>query len=179
MQLAVQLDLDPTTSSAIDRISAELEHHDGLETVRQIGDVPHLSLAIYDDFPPAELAAKVAGFAATLTPVPLRLANIGIFTGIRSVLFLGLVVTEPLLALHRECHRILSPFRSRCSEHFRPGAWIPHVTLAMNVTPDTVPACVGAVAANWTPADATLDAVRLIRFRPVETLYLQPLAPKM
>ena len=62
----------PPTSSAIDRISAELEHHDGLETVRQIGDVPHLSLAIYDDFPSAELAAKVAGFAATLTPVPLR-----------------------------------------------------------------------------------------------------------
>jgi 2'-5' RNA ligase len=87
------------------------------------------------------------------------------------VLFLGPVVTEELLALHRHFHDAFASFAGSCGEHYRPGLWVPHVTLAINAEIAALQKAIAEVAEHWTPASMQLDAIRLIRFRPVQTIY--------
>lgn len=156
--LVVQLDLDAMTASSIDQVSGALEGYVGVETIRQLGSVPHVSLAVYDDFVLGKLPDDLAAFAKTLSALPLKLVNLGIFTGSRNVLFAAPVVTEQLLAIHQRFHQTFTTVGS-CSEHFRPGAWVPHVTLAMNMSLEILPDCVGELPRSghrsrpsWTPS---------------------------
>jgi hypothetical protein len=95
MPFTVQLDLDAHTEAALGALADRVAKISDLETVRQIGDVHHLSLGVYGELPVDLLVPKLARFAATLRPMDVRIANLGIFPG--GVLFLGLVVTVELL----------------------------------------------------------------------------------
>lgn len=41
---------------------------------------------------------------------------------------------EALLEIHRNIHAEIDP--ALCREHYRPGSWTPHCTLAMRTLPD-------------------------------------------
>jgi 2'-5' RNA ligase len=171
----LQLDVDSETNARLDVIAEELDRISGLETVRRIGDVHHVSLGVYDDVAVERFVADVAAFAKTLEPIAIRLASIGIFSGAKNVLHLGLVVTEDLLLLHRRFHDVLSAHAGSCRDHYLPGAWVPHVTLAVDIEAAALEEAVAVVRQIWQPCDARLDAIRFIRVRPVETLYLRAL----
>jgi 2'-5' RNA ligase len=153
------------------RLSEQLEGISDLETVLGIGDVHHVSLAVYEDLPAQRFATDLARFAEAVQPITVRLANIGIFAGARSVLFLSPVVTEQLLALHHRFHDAFGAFAGSCWEHYRPGRWVPHVTLAMNAASPSLQKAVTEVTTRWKPLEIQLDAIRLVRFRPVHTIY--------
>jgi 2'-5' RNA ligase len=171
MPFTVQLDLHAAGASEIAKLSERLERIPNLETVPRIGDVHHISLAVYEDLSVDRFLPDLAKFAAGVRPIVVQLANLGIFSGIRSVLFLGPVVTEELLALHRNFHDAFASFAGSCWEHYRPGLWVPHVTLALNAEIAALQKAIAEVAEHWTPASMQLDAIRLIRFRPVQTIY--------
>ncbi len=92
----------------------------------------HVTLAILpDDAPVAELRSVLASIASGLAPVPIKLCGFGLFPGPPAILWLATVVTPALLALHSE-------LQAACAElephpHTRPGAWVPHFTLADNL----------------------------------------------
>jgi 2'-5' RNA ligase len=178
MHFAAQLDLDQGTSARLEEIADRLDQIAGLETVRRIGNVHHVSLGVYDEVEADRFSAALAQFAETVEPIAIRLANIGIFPGARSVLYLGPVVTESLLALHWRLHAALGEFASACWGHYLPGAWVPHVTLGMDVESTAMGKALEVLRAHWEPsaAAARLDAIRFIRFRPVETLYRKALS---
>jgi 2'-5' RNA ligase len=173
MPFTVQLDLDARTQTALAALAVGIERISGLETMRYIGDVHHLSLAVYEELPVGLVLPKLRSFADSLRPLALRIANIGIFPG--GVLFLGVVVTPELLALHRRYHDELAAFAGSCAAHYRPGAFVPHITLALNAEGAALDRAVPIIRDQWRPSDAELDALRLIEFRPVRTLFLQPL----
>ena len=60
--------------------------------------------------------------------------------------------------------------------NYRPGAWIPHVTLADDVTAGTVGAGIDLVAERFHPFTAILDRVELLRFPPITLLWHAHLA---
>jgi 2'-5' RNA ligase len=176
MPFTAQLDLDAAANAQLNEIAERLEEIAGLQTVRQIGDVHHISLGVYDDVSVEPFVDELQRFAEPVEPIPIRLASIGVFPGARSVLYLGPVVTEELLALHRRYHGALAGFAQSCWEHYRPARWVPHVTLAVEVEPESLGEVFAAVRKHWAPHDVRLDAMRFIRFRPVETLYLRALS---
>ena len=167
MPFTVQLDLDANTEATIAAMADQLARVPDLETVRQIGDVHHLSLGVYKELPIDVAVSKLIRFAETLTPLDLYLASVGVFSG--AVVFLGPVVTDELLALHRRFHAAFASFSSSCCKHYHSGLWVPHITVAMNVK--KVSTAVEEVMRVWKPAPAKLDALRLIEFRPVRTLF--------
>ena len=175
MPYTVQLDLDAGTNAALDALATELDRIPGLETVRAIGDVHHLSLAVYDALDVAPFLAELDRFAETIGPIPVVQAALGLFTKPGGVLFVAPVVTEPLLALHRRFHAAMAKWLDACSAHYRPPHWMPHITLAMATEDGGLDRAVPIARRLWQPGGARLDAVRLIRFRPVETLYLRSL----
>ena len=168
MAFTVQLDLDASTEAEIAAIADRLARAaPDLETVRQIGDVHHVSLGVYDALPIDLVLPKFARFAERLTSLDLRLANVGIFPG--DVIFFGPVVTDELLELHCRFHATFAHFSKLFWAHYHPGVWVPHVTVAMNVR--NVSIAVDEVMRDWKPVSAKLDVLRLIEFRPVRTLF--------
>lgn len=176
MPYAVQLDLDANTNAALEALAGFLDRVPGLETVRSLGDVHHVSLAVYDALDVQPFAAELKRFAASLRVVPIALAGLGVFTQ-QGVLYIAPVATEPLLQLHGRVHEAFATRSRDCWEHYHPSHWVPHVTLAMETEGDSGGAEQGLsiVRRHWRPGPARLDAIRLIRFRPVETHFVQSL----
>jgi 2'-5' RNA ligase len=173
MPYGVQLDLDAHGQGAHNALADRLASVRDLELVRQIGDVHHLSLAIYEELPVELLATRVKAFAHTLAPIDIRIAHLGIFPG--GVLFLGVVVTPGLLELHRHFHAEFSSFSRFCWQHYHLGDWVPHITIAMNAKRAALQKAVGMTLQHWNPSGARLDTLRLIELRPVRTLLHQAL----
>ena len=61
-------------------------------------------------------------------------------------LFLAPVVTAPLLAVHVRLNDVLQERGIVQWPHYLPGSWVPHCTLAMNVTPAELSAAAGMLA---------------------------------
>ncbi len=177
MPVTVQLDLDSDAEASLGELAEALSGIPGLATIRQLGDVHHISLAIYDDPPLERFVPALAAFAETLAPFEVHLASIGLFADLTNVVFLGVVVTDALLALHRRAHAALGAFSKSCWEYYLPGAWVPHVSLALDATDAAARAATAALLAQWTPMTVGIDAVRLVGFRPVRTIYRRSLAP--
>jgi 2'-5' RNA ligase len=175
MPFTVQLDLHAEAEATLGALAETLAGIQGLATVRQLGDVHHISLAIYNDLPLDRFVPALAAFAETLTPFEVHLASIGLFADITNVVFLGVVVTDPLLALHRSAHAALDAFRESCCEYTLPGNWVPHVSLALNATNGAAQAATATLLAHWAPMTVRISGVRLIRFAPVHSLYQRAL----
>jgi 2'-5' RNA ligase len=170
MPFTVQLDLDAEAEASLGAVAEAPAGIPGLATVRQLGDVHHISLAIYDDPPLEQFVPALAAFAETLAPFEVRLASIGIFADTTNVVFLGVVVTDALLALHRQTHAALGAFRESCWDYYAPDAWVPHVSVALDATDAAAQAAAAALLARWTPMTVGIGGVRLVRFRPVSTI---------
>jgi 2'-5' RNA ligase len=83
MAFAVQLDLDAGTETSLCDLANELAAIGDLRTMRRIGNVHHLTLAVYGDLPLDRFSPRLATFAEALQPMDLRLANVVIFPGVR------------------------------------------------------------------------------------------------
>jgi 2'-5' RNA ligase len=168
MPYAIHLDL-------ADRGAARLAIVTGCEAANASGDAgeaPHISLAVYDDsFSPDTHLPAIKGFAERLEPLDVDFQSLGIFPGPGSVLFAAPIVSNALLALHANFHRALESARPCCWAHYLPGHWVPHATLATGLSPKDLARRTLAAAAGWEPLLIPLDAIRLVEFSPVKTLW--------
>lgn len=97
-----------------------------------IGDVRHIVLAVHEGLPIRRFVAEMAGFAAGVRPVVVSRVSIGIFPGLRSMLFPGPVGTGESLALHGGS---VTPCRLReLVGEPSPGPWFLASTLTMNAS---------------------------------------------
>src|SRR5215510_11260342 len=136
---------------------------------------PHVTLAVYGRVAPAPFAAALASWAAAARPLDLRLASVGLFPGDARVIFFAPIVTIELLELHRGFHAALASVGQDPWALYRPGAWVPHCTLAMEIDPAALHRAVDAARDAPLPIDVRLSAVGLVEFRPVVELAEFPL----
>ena len=171
MPYAVTLPLDDTAASHVERMWRVLADETGDDAVR-LDYVPHVTLAILPDPAPRE-AIEEATFKVVERwgALSTALTGVGVFPGAPPVIWMVPVVTESLLARHASLHEVLAPFFVH--PHYRPGAWVPHVTLSEQ-GPSPVGQVVELVASVWEgPINVCLERVELVRFKPVEVLRSQ------
>lgn len=173
MPYAVTLRLGVAAAEPVEamwRALAEAGLHDG---ALALGYPPHLTLSIQPDTAdPDRLRAAAAQCAQAWTAERLRFCGFGVFAAPEPVLFLAPVVTEALLAGHAALAAALADLPG--DPHYRPGAWVPHVTLAkggaagapgwMGRALDCLAPCVAAVPPTCP------GGVDLVKFRPVSIL---------
>ena len=100
-------------------------------SMRALGYPPHLTFAVYDTLTTGDLKPALDTAFARQAPFSLVFESIRIFEGPALVLW---AAPRPCAALgdaHAIIHRIIDP--AFCRPHYRPGAWVPHCTLAMQV----------------------------------------------
>jgi 2'-5' RNA ligase len=162
MPLAVTLPLDPAAAARLGRIRQAL----GLP---ELEHPPHLTLSVLpEDAERPGLELAVFGVAVGWGTLPLVLAGLGLFPGEAPVIWAAPVPTAPLLALHAAMNASLARFGVH--PHYRPGAWVPHVTLGEGRH-------LGDASLAWHgPIEARLERVELVAFPPPAVLRTEMLA---
>jgi len=167
MPYAVELALDPTSADAIRRAWRELDDA-GITWMAHSGARPHVSLGIWDLLDRDAAESELTRFAAETAPVRLTLASVGLFPGV--AVFLAPTVTAELLDLHAGFHRRFDRLGGGSWDHYRPGTWVPHCTLATDLEPDQFGSALAIAGRVSLPLECRVGEVGIVEFRPVKQL---------
>ena len=178
MPYAVTLRLDAAAAAPIEALWHALAAaglHDDSVT---LGYPPHVTLSVHPDgTDPHRLGTAVARCAAASTRLDLRFSGFGVFAAPAPVLWLAPVVSEALLLRHRALAEAMAGLP--CDPHYRPGDWVPHVTLAKGGqagTPGWMGRALDVLAPLWPGLrPAVAERLELVHFRPVTVLASHPL----
>jgi len=172
MPYAFELALDPASAAAVRRVWRELDDA-GIRYMARSDASPHVSLGIWETIDREGAEAELARFAAQTPPLEVTLASVGLFP--RVAVFLAPTVTAELLELHARFHRRFEHLGEAPWEHYWPGAWVPHCTLAMDLEADRFGDALTIAARMPLPLAARLIEVGIVEFRPVKQLASCPL----
>jgi 2'-5' RNA ligase len=167
MPFAITLCLDPISAVPIEAMWRRLATQ-GIDADRdQLGYAPHITLAIYpNDTSVSRLRSALDDVCRNWAALPVRLSALGAFPGNSTVLWAVPVVTAELLARHQAIQAALPDLK--VDAHYRPEAWVPHVTLSGALADPG--SALTALTTDWKPITGFLDRVDLVSFRPVEVL---------
>lgn len=173
MPYAITLRLDASAAEAVQRMWRALAAGGFDDDRHRLCYPAHVTLAVHGDDAPADaLRAALEKAADGWAALPVSFAGFGLFPHPAPVLWVVPVATPALLERHAALLAALPGPPPH--EHYRAGAWVPHVTLSGALRDPA-----GALAALlplWCPLAGTLGRVELVRFRPVEVLWSRPLA---
>jgi len=173
MAYAVTLRLDVDAAARVRALWEALSAAGFANRAARLGYEPHLTLALLDDTADApRLGQIVSDISADWRAMRLSLSAVAAFPTGRATLWLAPTVTAPLLGLHADLCAALAA----AHPNYRPGAWIPHVTLADDVTSSAIGAGIDLVAQRFQAFTAILDRVDLLRFPPITLLWHAHLA---
>jgi len=121
--------LDEEHDQTVRNLWAELEGDYGV-TAQYANPFTHFSFHVSDDYDLDELRQILEGLIRDHRPFTVGTSGLGVFTGDRPVLFVPVVRSPELDALH-------GALWSRCTgafgvglPYYAPDAWVPHITLA-------------------------------------------------
>lgn len=160
MALAVCLLLDARSDLALRRLWGRLEDA-GVATLLSHTHgrhVPHLSYAVLRSYD----LDKVAGALDLLPdegPLTLRFDAVGMFR--RSRTWLVPAVTSDIVRRQERVVEAVESTGADLHQHYRPGVWVPHCTLAPRTTLERLPAVAAAVF-EVLPLVGTADRAALI-----------------
>jgi 2'-5' RNA ligase len=132
----------------------------------------HLTLATLDDTANAnDLRTITTSVTRSWRSWRVRFAGFGIFPDTPSTLWLCPIVTSDLLERQSTLCAQLPIFSLR--NHYLPERWVPHVTLAKDVSQPS--AALAAVQTLDLPTEAGLVEINLIYFRPPKVIWQRSL----
>ena len=99
---------------------------------------PHVTLGVFETYSSPKFEQEFRRFAAGLGPIPIRFDYLGLFTQPKRVVYLGPVVTEQLLLVHRRFNECFGQLVSGPDPLCPPDRWVPHCTLAFDLPAEAV-----------------------------------------
>jgi 2'-5' RNA ligase len=91
---------------------------------------PHVTLAVIDGAEPGDVIEQLEEELYGLGGPTVLLAHFGVFVQPKLVLFLGVTPTDELRYLQREVIDTAVAAGGEVWDHYQPGTWVPHCTLA-------------------------------------------------
>jgi hypothetical protein len=162
MPYAIELFLDDAADRQIRRMWAALDEH-GILSPGGVLDAdyhPHISLTVFDQGDPDEIAHALRPVLAQSIGLPLPLAPLGFFLTTEAPVFLGVIPSARFLALHHVVHAVVETMAEGIWPYYRPDALLPHCTLATGVTE---PARVAEIVRGFTiPVAARAASAHLV-----------------
>jgi len=174
MPFAVTLRLDSVSAALAAGLQQALAKA-GLSDLPTLGYPPHVTLAVLPD--PADAGALLAAVESACrgwSRLPVRLPGLGIFPGSSAVLWLSVAAEDSLARRQAAVRAALGD--GQVLQHYRAGQWMPHVTLAEDLTEAGLSTAIQVASRGWTPIDGWLDRVEVVQFRPVSVLWSTVLA---
>lgn len=159
MPFGAALTFDSHTESAL-RALWQAQSQAGLPSSLLSTDAPpHMTLMMAEDAPTDHLRVALEPLAASLNPTRVEFLSLGIFHAKYGVIYLAPVVNTALLNLHSAFWKVAAPLSIHPGEHYRPGIWVPHVTLAYDLPPDQIGPVAAFLANQDWPDSATVTHI--------------------
>ena len=135
--------------------------------------LPHLSLALLQT-QDGSLPKRAEKLAAAFSPIDVTMAGTAAFG--REVLYLAPQPLGALLAAHRQAVAALGPLVALCDGHYLPGAWTPHLSLAVNLEGHELARADRVMAKHFAPFACRLTELAVIKYHPAVVVARHALA---
>jgi hypothetical protein len=170
MGYAVEMYFDEQSNRQIREIWAAID-----SSLPGLNASPHLSLSLHGNVEPACMSHILQVFASQNRRISVEMPLYSSFLTDEGVLFLAPVVTEPLLALHKAFHHLLAEYGIESHPYHRPGAWIPHCTMDINLRSADLLRKFALCREMGPVHGVMIETVGLISYPPVMDLFRYPL----
>lgn len=171
MGYAVELVLQGDGRTLVEGLRDLLESTGVRTLTRSIGDVPHVSLGVFDDrVDVGALHAVVDEVAGLSPPLSCSFRRVNSFSRPQPVVYLEPESTDALRRLHGQFLATLGVLSSSLNPLYAAGAWTPHCTVAMGFSREALDHALAVTREAFSPVTSTVTTVHLVRVRPVEVL---------
>lgn len=175
MPFGVALFLDLESERAVRALWQRLADEGVSRTMLDAGIGPHVTLVVSPALDASRAEPLLEAVAREAPAIETRLSSIGAFPGGDRFAFLAPVVSAPLLALQDAARRAVERAGGEPEGYYAAGAWVPHVSVAGELTPEELGRAVAICAAATLPASTRLERLSLVEFPPVRELRQWPL----
>jgi 2'-5' RNA ligase len=129
MPLAITLRMDADSGATVAALIARLATAGIARDQVDLGYPPHMTLAVWRDDNPAATRPSLTVLAANTPAITCMLAAVAVFPGPPAVMWLAPSGSVALLGLHDR----VANAAPATDLHYRPGNWVPHVTLSTSI----------------------------------------------
>lgn len=169
MDYAIILTFDQLVEKELWQLAGELAGKTGNKAFVEAQIQPHLTLAEFSTDLLADVSQTMHRLSSQLLqPIQLKLASAGFFPDNMSVLYLAPIVDEQLLNLHRLVNNALEPLCREFPPLYREENWVPHCTLALDLTSDELLAASLALGQAYRPLTARAAGLSLYKCCPYQ-----------
>ncbi|GGE67156.1 2'-5' RNA ligase family protein [Priestia taiwanensis] len=143
---------------------------------------PHVTLATYHKLPLHRIPIYIQTFCQMTRPLPILFSALSSFPP-GGTLFLAPTVTIELLNMHTSYHSVCRSFADIEHSLYNPQNWVPHCTLANNLTQRELKDAFAYCSEQFSPIEVTITSIGLVhttfengkcvRYQPVIELPLQ------
>ena len=159
---AVEMLLDSTADARVRAIWRALADRGLPSPLLAAGHSPHVSLAVADGLDVDALVPRLEALLALEQAPRAVLAHASVFGTKDGVVFLGAVATRELLDLHARCFPIFETAAVKPWAYYRPGAWVPHCTIASGLAPEQVGQAIQICVEAGLPIEAGLVGAAVV-----------------
>ena len=137
------------------------------------GQPPHVSMGIFDITDDADPVRVMEGVLRSLRPFSMTFDVLGAF--LPGTVIAAPVMTDEMIAMNRAIHavadRVFVP-----SKQYVFGTWVPHLTLAVELTHEQLVRAFDTAALEWEPLTSPTVSVSLVHHFPYTEELVVPLA---
>jgi len=162
---AISISANNETSKYITRLWKQASMFEDEPSMVKLGYPPHFTFAIYEHVETEHLERTVRTVFSGCAPIRITFDCIKFFDASPLVLWASPRDASALQELHTAIHDHNDP--ARCHAHYRPGAWVPHCTLATSITDAHKSAAIDLATKAAMPFDVIFDAADWISFPPI------------
>lgn len=135
MGFAIELYFDDATQHAVREVRTALAGAGVRAVLDELGDRPHISLAVASQLDELALEPRLRRFAAETRPFPVTFDAVSSFATGEGVVFLAPAASEALSRAHAALHRVLAELGIESLPYYTAAQWTPHCTVAQGVEP--------------------------------------------
>lgn len=175
MGYAVELYFDAETEESVWKIRRSLIAAGITATVSELGDRPHVSLAVFSNLNPDDLIQVTQNFVPKLETFEFQFSAIGAFPSDENVIFLAPAPSRHLLDLHQDFHQRLTNANLASTPYYLPRNWMPHCTVEMNLPEDEIAKAFKICKKNFSEFSGNILQIGVVEFRPIKELAVWPI----
>ena len=158
---AIELYLEDKYANRIKSLWQRLADKGIATTILENGCQPHVTLGVFGDLDVDASINLLDPFFDSMEVPVLAFPVLGCFPATK-VLHCPPTVTNPLLSLHTQFHETLADVVSEPVVYYQPGYWVPHCTIGIDLTVDTLAKAFEEVLVDWQPFQSRFQAVALV-----------------
>ncbi len=169
MDYAITLEFDKETENKIQELIDEVAKVTGCDYMKQSKIPPHVTVSALVSDNEEALLSEMESIAETMEKDFIWFANIGVFNPL--VIYLGPVMNEFLQNTCRTVNERLLKYADVGNRgRYLPNQWVPHVGVAVKLTPDALVEAFAIVQEKFSAFGATVERIVLVRAEPYEEL---------